>query len=60
MALMGELFDKTFGAVVVKMLFEKIINTMETNGKNAKSAKQKAPASKYDPWQNLTTQNMII
>lgn len=49
MALMGELFDKTFGAVVVKMLFEKIINAMETNEKNVKSAKQKAPASKYDP-----------
>lgn len=49
MALMGELFDKTFGAVVVKMLFEKIINTTETNGKNAKSAKHKAPTSKYDP-----------
>lgn len=60
MALMGELFDKTFRAVVVKLLFEKNINTMETNGKNAKSAKQKAPTSNYDPWKNFTTQNMII
>lgn len=33
MVLMVELFDKTFRAVIVKMLFEKIINTMETNEK---------------------------
>lgn len=33
MVLLVELFDKTFRAVIVKMLFEKIINTMETNEK---------------------------